>query len=182
VADTPGATRTYEHEIAIDAPPEAVFAYFTDPVKMVRWMGSDATLDPRPGGICRVSWTREIGESAVVGKFVEVVPYTRVVFTWGWENDAFGVPPASTRVEVVLRPQDGGTVVRLTHSELPETAVPDHEAGWSHYLERLSVAAAGRDPGIDDFVPPGILRLAEGGLLRAGHRTAAAQRDRQPPP
>jgi uncharacterized protein YndB with AHSA1/START domain len=157
VPETPDATRTYEHEIAIEAPPEAVFAYFTDPAKMVRWIGGDAMLDPRPGGICRVSWRRELGEAAVVGEFLEVVPYSRVVFTWGWERDMFGVPPASTRVEVSLVPHGAGTIVRLVHFELPERAVEFHSAGWSHYLKRLSVAAAEGEPGPDEWIPPGIV-------------------------
>jgi uncharacterized protein YndB with AHSA1/START domain len=156
VPETPSATRTVEHEIRINAPPEVVFAYFTDPVKIVRWMGSEATLDPRPGGICRVNMIREIGEAAVVGKFLEVVPYSRVVFTWGWEGDLFGVPPASTRIEVSLIPDGSRTVVRLVHSDLPEEAVEAHTAGWLHYLKRLSVAATGGDPGPDDWLAPGI--------------------------
>ena len=38
-------------EIFIDAPPEVVFQFLTDPVKMVRWMGIAAEVDPRPGGV-----------------------------------------------------------------------------------------------------------------------------------
>ena len=154
--ETPSATRTVEHEIRIEAPPEAVFAYFTDPVKMVSWMGSDATLDPRPGGICRVNFSRELGEAAAIGEFVEVVPYSRVVFTWGWEPTLFGVPPASTRVEVSLIPDAGGTLVRLVHCDLPESGVPAHEAGWPNYLGRLMIAATGGDPGPDEWIAPGI--------------------------
>jgi uncharacterized protein YndB with AHSA1/START domain len=156
VPDTPSATRTFEREIRIDAPPEAVFAHFTDPAKMVRWMGSDATLDPRPGGICRVNFVRELGEATATGEFVEVVPYSRVVFTWGWERDLFGVPPASTRVEVSLDPDGSGTLVRLVHHELPEEGVEAHAAGWPRYLSRLSLVAAGGDPGPDEWIAPGI--------------------------
>lgn len=152
----PSATRTFEHEIRIDARPETVFAFFTDPARMVRWMGNEATLDPRPGGICRVNMTREVGESAIRGEFVEVVPHRRLVFTWGWEAELFAVPPTSTRVEVALMPDGAGTVVRLVHSELPEHAVAFHRAGWEHYLERLAVAAAGGDPGPDEWLAPGM--------------------------
>jgi uncharacterized protein YndB with AHSA1/START domain len=156
VPETPSATRTSEHEIRIDARPETVFAFFTDPAKIVRWMGNEATLDPRAGGICRVNMVRKIGQAAACGEFVEVVPYSRVVFTWGWEGALFGVPPASTRVEVSLVPDGGGTLVRLVHSDLPEHAVEVHEAGWEHYLERLAVSAAGGDPGPDDWLAPGV--------------------------
>jgi uncharacterized protein YndB with AHSA1/START domain len=158
MAETPSATRTVEHEIRIDAPPEAVFPYFTDPARMVRWMGSEATIDPRPGGICRVKFIRELGEAAAIGEFLEVVPYSHVVFTWGWEGDLFAVPPASTRVEVSLVPDGGGTLVRLVHSELPEESVEVHTAGWSNYLRRLSVAAGGGEPGPDEWLAPGISR------------------------
>jgi uncharacterized protein YndB with AHSA1/START domain len=156
VPETPSATRTSEHEVRIDARPETVFGFFTDPAKIVRWMGNEATLDPRPGGVFRVNMVREIGEAAACGEFVEVAPYSRIVFTWGWEGDLFGVPPASTRVEVSLVPDDDGTIVRLVHSELPEEAVEVHQAGWKHYLDRLAVAGAGGDLAPDDWLAPGV--------------------------
>ena len=53
---TPSEASVVEHEIRVAARPETVFAYFTDPAKMVQWMGAEATLDPRPGGICRIAF------------------------------------------------------------------------------------------------------------------------------
>ena len=41
----------YETQVRIEARPETVFAFFTDPAKMVQWKGVDALLDPRPGGL-----------------------------------------------------------------------------------------------------------------------------------
>jgi uncharacterized protein YndB with AHSA1/START domain len=157
VPETPSATRSFEHELRIEARPEIVFDFFTDPARMVAWMGTEATIDPRPGGIFHVRFVREIGEMSVRGVFVEVVPYSRIVFTWGWERGVFGVQPATTRVEVSLVPEEAGTVVRLVHTELPEEAVDAHAEGWRNYLERLAVAVAGGDPGPDEWIPPGIL-------------------------
>ena len=37
-------------ETHIPAPPAAVFAFLTDPEKILRWMGTEAQLDPQPGG------------------------------------------------------------------------------------------------------------------------------------
>ena len=38
----------------------------------------------------------------------------------------------------------------MTHSGLPDAEeCASHEQGWTHYLERLAVAAAGGDPGPD---------------------------------
>jgi hypothetical protein len=57
-------------------------------------------------------------------------------------------------VEIDLTPQGAGTLLRLTHRDLPPGEVPAHQAGWSHYLERLAVRAGGGDPG------PDLLRLS----------------------
>jgi uncharacterized protein YndB with AHSA1/START domain len=38
----------------------------------------------------------------VVGRFVELVPHRRLVFTYGWEDGLMGVPPESTTVEIDL--------------------------------------------------------------------------------
>jgi uncharacterized protein YndB with AHSA1/START domain len=133
-------------ETRIAATPETVFAFFVDPIKMVRWMGSRAEADPRPGG----TYALDINTQARArGEFVEVVPYSRVVFTFGWEGDQ-AVPPGSSSVEVTLSPDGDGTHVRLVHRGLMTTAMREqHSHGWQHYLARLSVAAAGGEPGTD---------------------------------
>jgi uncharacterized protein YndB with AHSA1/START domain len=138
-------TVAVEREVRIDASPETVFAFFTDPDKMTRWKGSSAELDARPGGIYRV----DVSDRAVaVGEFVEVDPPRRVVFTWGWIGDD-NVPPGSSTVEVTLVPDGEGTIVRLLHRDLPAPAGPLHQDGWDHFLARLQVAAAGGEPGPD---------------------------------
>jgi uncharacterized protein YndB with AHSA1/START domain len=133
-----------ETEVRIAASPEVVFGFFTDPIKMMRWKGMDVALDARPGGIYRAV----INQQAIVrGEYVEVTPYSRIVFTWGWENSP--IAPGSTTVEVDLVPDGDGTVVRLRHSGLAGEAVLEHTQGWQHYLPRLAAAAEGRDPGPD---------------------------------
>jgi hypothetical protein len=69
--------------------------------------------------------------------------------TWGWEVERSPLPPGSSVVEVELIPQGDGTLVRLTHRDLPPGEVPAHQAGWSHYLDRPAVRASGGDPGPD---------------------------------
>jgi uncharacterized protein YndB with AHSA1/START domain len=138
-------------EIRIGARPETVFAYFVDPDKMVRWMGSRVELDARPGGI----YTLDINAQARArGEYVEVVPPTRVVFTFGWEADQV-VSPGSTTVEVTLTPDGDGTHVRLVHRGLLTAEMREqHQHGWQHYLTRLSVAAGGGEPGPDPNANP----------------------------
>jgi uncharacterized protein YndB with AHSA1/START domain len=138
---------TVEREVHIDASPETVFEFFTDPVKMVRWKGAQATLDPRPGGIYRV----QINEQTIAsGEYVELDPPHRLVFTFGWEGESAATPPGSSTVEVTLTPAGEGTLVRLVHSGLPTPeAAEAHGQGWDQYLSRLVIAAAGGDAGRD---------------------------------
>jgi uncharacterized protein YndB with AHSA1/START domain len=141
------------HEIRIAAEPATVFAYFTDPAKMVEWMGTEATLDPRPGGICRINPS---GQGVMLGEFLEVDPPHRVVFTWGWESAMFATPPQSTVVEVSLTPDGHGTLVQLAHRRLHPQALAIHRAGWDHYLPRLALVAAGAKPEVDPWRNPEI--------------------------
>ena len=133
-------------EIHIKAGPEVVFDYLVDPAMHGEWGGTEAVLDPRPGGIYQVLMG---GTHQSAGEFLEVVPNERVVFSFGWAEPGHPIPPGSTRVEIRLVPDELGTLVRLTHSGLPEDAVSDHTGGWDHYLGRLEVTATGGDPGPD---------------------------------
>ena len=134
-------------ERRIEASPETVFGYFTDAARYTRWMGIDATLDARPGGIYRVKSPQ--GHYAS-GEFVTVEHPERILFTWGWEGDP-EVPPGSSTVEVTFTQDGGATVVRLVHDGLPgPEAFALHSEGWERYLGRLSVAASGGDPGADE--------------------------------
>jgi uncharacterized protein YndB with AHSA1/START domain len=75
------------------------------------------------------------GDGYANGELVVIDPYERIVLTWGWENDALGVPPGSSTVEVTFEAQRGGTLVRLTHAGLPPAALDPHSDGWHHYLD-----------------------------------------------
>jgi uncharacterized protein YndB with AHSA1/START domain len=140
-----------EEEVRIAARPETIFSFFTDPAKMVQWKGIRAELDPRPGGIYRVDIN---GRDIARGTFVEVVPHTRIVFTWGWEAEGSPVPPGTSTVEVTLQPDGDWTILRLRHSGLPFETREPHAEGWSHYVPRLAEAASGRDPGHDPWAAP----------------------------
>jgi uncharacterized protein YndB with AHSA1/START domain len=70
----------------------------------------------------------------VVGRFVEVVPYRRLVFTYGWEDGRMGVSPESTTVEVDLIERYGVTTVRLVHRGLPPETVQNYQRGWAYFL------------------------------------------------
>jgi uncharacterized protein YndB with AHSA1/START domain len=129
-----------EREMHIAARPELVFSFFTEPEKLVRWLGIRATLDAQPGGVCHI----HINE-----REMEVVPYSRVVFTWGWEGSP--LPLGSTTVEITLTPEADGTRLRLRHLGIPVEQQAVQAAGWDHILGRLVIVAEGGDPGPDPW-------------------------------
>jgi len=141
---------TVRREVQIAAPPATVFAFLTDPEKLLRWLGSDAQMEPQPGGIYLVNVG---GKNIARGKFTEVIPVHRLAYSFGWEGRE-SMPPGSGLIEIDLEDQAGGTLLRMTHSGLPtEAQCANHAKGWAHYLGRLTMAAAGRDPGPDPGTP-----------------------------
>jgi uncharacterized protein YndB with AHSA1/START domain len=140
-------------EVRIAASPEAVFGYFTDADKLVVWKAARAELDARPGGVFRMDVTG-YGDVAR-GRYVEIDPPRRVVFTWEWEDQGAAAPPARSVVEVTLSPDGDGTLLRLVHRGVPREFRRGSAAGWAHYLPRLALAAAGHDPGPDPWATAG---------------------------
>jgi uncharacterized protein YndB with AHSA1/START domain len=121
-------------QVTIAAPVEVVWAHLTTAKGLVRWVGPEATADPTPGGMLR--WVHPNG-ATVVGRFLELVPHRRVVFNYGWEDGRLGVAPGSTTVEIDLVEEAGATTLRLVHHGLPPEAVPDHQQGWTYFLDIL---------------------------------------------
>jgi uncharacterized protein YndB with AHSA1/START domain len=120
----------------IEAPPEVVFPYFTDPALIVRWIGDRAELDPRPGGV----FSLDMGQVTASGGYLTVDPPYRVSFSWGIPGSGT-LPPGGSTVEVVLIPEGDDTVVVLTHRGLQPPDIATHRAGWGHRLGLLRIAA-----------------------------------------
>ncbi|WP_329342877.1 SRPBCC domain-containing protein [Streptomyces sp. NBC_01352] len=141
-------TVTVERHIA--ARPETVFSFFTDRDKWLSWMGRDGEFTFEPGGHYRTNVT---GDNVAEGRFVEIDPFKRLVFTWGWADGGMPVPAGSTTVEITLEPVADGTLLRLVHRGLPSAeACAAHREGWTHYVQRLTIRAEGGDPGPDDWM------------------------------
>ncbi|HEY3791799.1 MAG TPA: SRPBCC domain-containing protein [Bradyrhizobium sp.] len=138
---------TVRHETQIAAPPATVFAFLTDPEKIVSWMGAEAKTELHPGGLYLLKGVNK--RRVARGAFREVVPVHRLAYSFGWDGDE-EVPPGSGLIEIDLVDLDGATLLRMTHSGLPNAAqCTGHAKGWAHYLGRLGIAAAGRNPGAD---------------------------------
>jgi uncharacterized protein YndB with AHSA1/START domain len=133
------------HDMMIEADNATVFAFFTDPERLIRWIGVSASLEPKPGGLLLIDVQN--GRKAR-GEFKEVVPVSHLAYAWGWEGRET-VPPGSSLIEINLSLQDGHTLLRFTHSGLPPEEVQPQTDSWNHYLVRLAMAASGKNPGPD---------------------------------
>ncbi len=142
-------------EVRIAATPTDVFPYFTDPEKLVAWKAATVELDARPGGRFRMDVTGR-GDVAE-GEYLDIDPPHRIRFSWHWEDeqlDTHAAAQAPSVVEVTLTPDGDGTLLRLVHRGIPGPNRDASAAGWTHYLERLVLAASGREPGPDPWAEP----------------------------
>jgi uncharacterized protein YndB with AHSA1/START domain len=128
-----------QREIVIAAPRDVVWACWTDPARLVAWMGRTASIELVPGGPVRIEYANG---AVMLGTVVEVDPPRRLVFTWGWEDPDEAVRPGVSRVEVDLDVMPGGTRVALRHLGLSATEAAGHADGWDYFLGRLADAVA----------------------------------------
>jgi uncharacterized protein YndB with AHSA1/START domain len=138
----------------LDAPREAVFAAWTDPVQFARWMGPGTIttevqqLEPRVGGAYRLVFRGVPGDRNVVhGTYREFDPPARLAFTWAWAQDmANHVGGHESLVTISLRAVGTRTELTLAHERLESVASRDgHGAGWTGVMEKLvQHLAAGR--------------------------------------
>lgn len=124
-----------------NAPPEKVFAAWTDPEKLKRWMGPGevatvlAESDARSGGRYRIVMRAPNGEEHDVGGvYREVVPNEKLVFTWAWKS----TPERESLVTVTFKPDGTGTLMTLLHEQFFDADARDrHQGGWNGALDKL---------------------------------------------
>jgi uncharacterized protein YndB with AHSA1/START domain len=136
-------TNVVEQTVRISARPETVWKYWTEPQRMCDWWGAAAELEPRPGGVYRVETD---GGPVMRGKYLELVPYERLVFSFGWEptDGAPTIAPGESRVEVTLIEDAGDTILTVRHTGILGAFAELHASGWSHFLPLLVAASQDR--------------------------------------
>jgi len=125
-----------------NAPRRAVWAAWTDPEEIAKWMGPNGTTtrvdawECVPGGAYKIVMSEPDGEHPLRGEFVEVVEARRLAMTWVWEHGV--LDGVETLVEIDFRDVDGGTEMTLVHTKLPTPmAVEMHTQGWHGCLDSL---------------------------------------------
>ena len=105
----------------LKASPEAVYAAWTDPQKIVKWFGPDAgpvehaEFDVRVGGGYSIGFRTEDGEQHYVsGVYREVVPNERLSFSWSWRS----TPERVSLVTVLIKPDGAGSLANPQSREI----------------------------------------------------------------
>jgi uncharacterized protein YndB with AHSA1/START domain len=144
LARTPESTIRIEKHIP--APPEEVFAVWTDPGRMADWYAPSDDFGPTIGEVdLQVAGAYRIGmllpgrtdHRFVSGQYCRVDAPRTLSFTWGWEPYQAGWP--ETQVTVEFHPRGDGTDLVLTHERFQDEADKDsHAQGWQGCLDRLA--------------------------------------------
>ncbi len=131
----------------INAPVEAVYAAWTEPEMLRRWMAPGnaavvhAVAEAAVGGTFLVEMRGADGKRWLVrGRYREVAPLRRLVKTWHWEGSGI-----ETLVTVEFEPlAPGRTRLTLTHSRFAEDEARDeHVHGWNACLSKLKALWGG---------------------------------------
>ena len=146
----------------LHAPPERIFAAWTDPVLLMRWWAAepewstaDAATDVRVGGRYRLSMRDAAGAvRTVAGEYLEVDPPHRLVYTWAWESEDHAVAGEVTVVTVTFVAEGAATRVVIEQRGFAgDQDLQDHDHGWRGCLDNLErrvigfAGAAPRGPG-----------------------------------
>jgi len=148
VAAETGTTLRLWHRF--EAAPERVFAAWTRPEALklwwcpAGWRPVQIDVDLRLGGVYRLSMNRE-GDARLVtvnGRFLEIEPARRLVYTWRWDGVFPDMP--ETIVTVEFRAVTGGTELALRQGVLELPMCGRHLSGWLAAFGRLAEVAGTR--------------------------------------
>ena len=139
--------RTLRMVHTFDAPRERVFAAWTDPAQFIEWFGphgmtnTHCELDLRVGGAWRLQGEGLGTRRAVSGKYLEIEPPRRLVFTWAWHETGDLSTPREHETTVALDFKAVGqrTELTLTQSLFRDrTGTDNHRWGWTGSFEKLA--------------------------------------------
>lgn len=132
-----------------DAPASLLFSLWSEVEHFSKWMGPEgfecpeAEIDFRIGGKYRgMIRSKDHGDSWFGGKYREIDPPNRLVFTWTWDTGPSG--EVETLITITFRENDSG-LTTMTFHQSPFINVErrnSHIGGWSSLFNKLASYAA----------------------------------------
>jgi uncharacterized protein YndB with AHSA1/START domain len=149
-------TPTYDIEITrvIEAPPERVYAAFTDADQFAQWYGpvgfpvdpESVELDARVGGAQRFTMVGEADpsmRSGFDGRFVEVVENELLASSGAWDGIPGQAEPWSSNLRVELHDEDGKTRLVVREGPHPPGTADLGRQAWEMMLPKLEAVVGG---------------------------------------
>ena len=128
----------------IDAPPELVFAAWSDPVHVAAWWHPDGystpvfEMDFRVGGSFRYCIRKDGVDGWARGTYREIEVPSRIVFTFQWQSGDAG-HDAETLVSVEFEPHGDRTVLVFRQEPFAtQAARHSHGVGWAQVLDAFA--------------------------------------------
>lgn len=114
--------RQFTVSTKLAAAPEQVFRTWLSSEGHSSMTESPASVEPRVGGNF-TAW-----DGYITGRTVELKPYSLIV--QAWRTTEFAASDPDSKIEIVLKPVEGGTKLTLFHCDLPEGQAESYESGW----------------------------------------------------
>jgi uncharacterized protein YndB with AHSA1/START domain len=140
--------RVIEITRVFDAPRDAVWREWTEPERFADWFGgsegevplSSVSMDVRPEGEWQLKMHAQRGEIDWEGKYLEVAPPERLVFTITDQPEE----GAHVCTVVFVDLGDGRTEMRFEQrGPMPPEQVEAAGKGWSSFFDRIAERLAG---------------------------------------
>jgi activator of HSP90 ATPase len=113
-------------KVHVPLEPHEVYETLLDPDRHSALTGLPCKIERTVGG------KFEVGENMIEGTLLEFVPDRRIIERW--RISSYGWPPQHfSKLQLELEPADGGTLVSLEQSDVPQGCGQLIEVGWYQY-------------------------------------------------
>ena len=115
----------------IPATPQQIYEAWLDADQHADMTGGGATCDPVVGGAF-TAW-----DGYIEGTNLELEPDRRIVQSW--RTSEFPDDANNSRLEVLLEASNGGTLVTITHTGVPDGQGDAYRTSWTdHYFDPMT--------------------------------------------
>ncbi len=108
--------------VVLPATPHEIYAAWLDSQAHTDFTGSTARVDPRVGGHFS-AW-----DGYILGETLELEPNRRIL--QAWRTTEFPANSPDSILEVVIEAAEGGTLVVLNQTNIPDGQADDYRQGW----------------------------------------------------
>ncbi|GAA0911223.1 SRPBCC family protein [Nonomuraea longicatena] len=113
----------------LKAPPARVWAMWTEPERLARWLGPVESGAPGPGATFTLGMEPGVRATCTVTAWE---PERLLELDWHYPGEG------DSRLRITLEPAEGGTRLVLDHDRLDDAGPVEYGAGWHTYLDLLA--------------------------------------------